>query len=89
MSLYRATSKTLWAGAVLGIAVIAMGLIVNILGYGENILWLGLLILIISPMLGVVVSAFYLLKDRDYAWAAVALILIAMTAVSILITLYL
>mgnify|MGYP002738601556 CR=1 FL=1 len=89
MGLYKATSKTLWIGAVLGIAIIAAGLAVNILGYGEGVLWLGLLILIVSPMLGVVVSAFHLLKDRDYAWAMVALVLIAMTVISIAITLYL
>ncbi len=88
MNLYKATSKTLWTGAVLGVATIAAGLTVNILGYGETVLWLGLLILILSPIIGVIVSAAFLLRDKDYAWAMVALILIAMTAVSIVLTLF-
>lgn len=88
MSLHEATSKTLWIGVVLGIATIAVGLIVDLLGYGEGILWLGLLILIISPILGVIASAISLLKDKDYAWAAAALILIVMTAVSIALTVF-
>ncbi len=88
MGLHEATSKTLWISVVLGIATIAVGLIVDLLGYGEGILWLGVLILILSPILGVVASAISLLKDRDYAWAVAALILIAMTAVSIILTIF-
>ncbi|MGI6471758.1 MAG: hypothetical protein ACOX1N_01605 [Candidatus Methanomethylophilaceae archaeon] len=89
MDLYKATSKTLWGGAVLGIAITAIGLMVNMLGHGEGVLWAGLLILILSPIIGVMVSAVFLLLAKDYAWASVALILIAMTAVSIMLTMYL
>ncbi|HKM13529.1 MAG TPA: hypothetical protein VJY42_01190 [Candidatus Methanomethylophilaceae archaeon] len=86
MNLYGSTSKTLWWGAIIGITIIALGLIVESLGFGDLVLWLGLLILIISPMLGVVVSMTCLIKDKNYRWAAVALLLIVMTIVSIAIT---
>lgn len=89
MNLHSSTSRTLWGGAVLGIAIIAVGLIVSMLDYGEGVLWLGLLILILSPILGVIVSAVSLFANKDYVWAAVALILIIMTAVSLILTVYL
>lgn len=86
MNLYGSTAKTLWWGAVLGITVITLGLIVESMGLGDLVLWLGLLILITSPMLGVVVSMVSLVKVKNYRWAAVALLLILMTAISIFIT---
>jgi len=86
MNLYGSTSKTLWWGTVLGITVIAIGLVTESLGFGDRVLWLGLLILITSPILGVVVSATSLVKDKNYRWAAVALLLITMTAISVIIT---
>lgn len=86
MNLYGSTSKTLWWGAVLGITVIAVGLVTESRGFGDGVLWLGLLILITSPILGVVVSTISLVKDKNYRWAAVALLLIVMTAISVIIT---
>lgn len=49
---------------------------------GEHILWLGVLILIASPMIGVATSMISLTKEKDYKWAGVALLLIVMTAVA-------
>lgn len=86
MNLYGSTSKALWWGAILGITVIALGLIVESMGFGDQVLWLGLLILIISPMIGVVVSMTCLVKNKNYSWAIVALLLVVMTMISIAIT---
>lgn len=88
MNLHSSTSKTLWSGAVIGVAIIAIGLVASMLNYGEGILWLGLLILILSPILGVIVSAVSLLVNKDYVWAAIALVLIAMTGVSVILAAY-
>ena len=65
MNLYGSTSKTLWWGAVLGVSIIALGLILESMGFGEQVLWLGLLILIISPIFGVVASMICLFKDEN------------------------
>ncbi len=89
MNLHSSTSKTLWGTAVTGIAIIVVGLIASMLNYGESILWLGLLILIMSPIFGVIVSAVSLFINRDYAWMTVALVLITMTAASIILAAYL
>lgn len=86
MSLNRATSKALWWGAVVGILVIALGLALESMGMGEQVLWTGILILIISPMLGVAVSMVSLIREKDGKWAGVALLLIIMTAVATLVS---
>lgn len=86
MSLNRATSKALWWGAAVGILVIALGLALESVGMGERVLWTGILILIISPMLGVAVSMVSLIKEKDSKWAGVALLLIIMTAVATLVS---
>jgi uncharacterized membrane protein len=66
--------------------MIALGLAMESLGMGETALWLGILVLIASPMLGVAVSMASLFRERDLKWAGVALLLIAMTAVATLIS---
>ena len=86
MNLYGSTSKALWWGAIIGITIITLGLIVESLGFGDLVLWLGLLILIISPMIGVLVSMICLIKDKNYRWVAVASLLVVMTIISIAIT---
>ncbi|MGE0015414.1 MAG: DUF1634 domain-containing protein [Candidatus Methanomethylophilaceae archaeon] len=53
---------------------------------GETVLWLGILVLIASPMFGVAVSMVYFVKEKDYVWAGVALLLIVMTAVALVIS---
>jgi len=86
LSLNRSTSKALWWGAVVGILVIALGLALESMGMGEQVLWTGILILIISPMLGVAVSMVSLIREKDGKWAGVALLLIIMTAVATLVS---
>ena len=86
MNMYDSTSKVLWGGAIIGILLTAAGLIATFLGYGETLLWVGLLILIISPMFGVVTTTLSLIAENDFRWAAVALFLIAISAISIVIT---
>lgn len=86
MSLNDTTSKTLWWGAAAGILVIVMGLALESLGMGEQVLWLGILMLIASPILSVAVSMVALIKEKDRKWAGVALTLIVMTVVATLVS---
>ncbi len=53
---------------------------------GETVLWLGILVLVVSPVLGVAVSMLSLFMERDLKWAGVALLLIIMTAVATVIS---
>lgn len=86
MNMYDSTAKVLRGGAIIGILLTAAGLVAAFLGYGETLLWTGLLILIISPMFGVVTTAISLILEKDFRWVAIALFLITISAISIVIT---
>jgi len=73
------TALTLRAGIVLGLALIVIGLAI-----GEDVLSLGLLVLIASPLAGVAVTTVCLLREKDRFWAGVALVLIVVVAAGIL-----
>lgn len=73
------TALTLRAGIVLGLALIVIGLAI-----GEDVLSLGLLVLIASPLAGVAVTTVCLLREKDRFWTGVALVLIVVVAAGIL-----
>lgn len=79
--LNRYTALTLRAGIMLGLALIVIGLFA-----GDDVLWWGMLILIASPLAGVVVTLACLLRERDMFWASVAVALIIITAIGIAIS---
>ncbi len=87
MNLNRSTALTLRAGIVIGMVLMVIGLIMDATGGGDGILYTGILVLIISPFLGAVVSFISLLSERDWLWAAVAGTLILITTAGIIISL--
>lgn len=87
MNLNRSTAMTLRAGIVLGMVLMIIGLLVESTGGDDTILYAGMLVLIISPFLGVIVSFVSLLSEKDWIWAIVAGILIVITTTGILMSL--
>ena len=87
MNLNRSTAMTLRAGIVLGMVLMVIGLLIESTGGDDTILYAGMLVLIISPFLGVIVSFVSLLSEKDWIWAIVAGILIAITTTGILMSL--
>ncbi len=87
MNLNRSTAMTLRAGIVLGMVLMVIGLLVESTGGDDTILYAGMLVLIISPFLGVIVSFVSLLSEKDWIWAIVAGILIVITTTGILMSL--
>ncbi len=71
----------LWYGGIAGIVLIAAGLVLSMAGFGDSVLWLGILVLIASPMAGVFVSMIALLSEKDRKWATVAMLLILLTVI--------
>ena len=78
---------TLRAGIVLGMVLMVIGLLIESTGGDDTILYAGMLVLIISPFLGVIVSFVSLLSEKDWIWAIVAGILIVITTTGILMSL--
>ena len=87
MNLNRSTAMTLRAGIVLGMVLMVIGLLIESTGGDDPLLYTGMLVLIISPFLGVIVSFVSLLSEKDWIWAIVAGILIVITTTGILMSL--
>ncbi len=85
MNTERNTSLTLKYSLMISVAVVIIGLIVHLMDMGSDILRTGIFMVIISPLIGVAVTTLSLYIEKDLKWMAVALILIAMSAVGILV----
>lgn len=79
MNLYDMTADTLKCGVVTAVIIAAIGLIgaAMELSWSDDILWIGVLVLILTPMFGIIVSWICLMMEGERKWVAVASVLIA------------
>ncbi len=84
MNLNRSTALTLRAGIVIGMILMIVGLVISMTGGSDSILYIGILVLIISPFLGIVTSLVCLIMERDAYWTMIAALLLVITAVGAL-----
>ena len=85
MNLNHSTALMLKGGVFAGLAMIVAGLCATYLDLGDHILYAGILVLILSPFLGSIVSLACLVIHRDKFWSIIAAILIAITTAGIAI----
>ena len=87
MRLYENTAAALRYGIVAGIIVIAIGLMVSSFDtvYEDRILWFGILILLATPLFGIVVSLISLAAEKDWKWVSVASVLLAIIASGVVV----
>ncbi len=85
--LNASTVRTIQTGTVIGIAVLALGLLLSGTDYGEGVLLAGAVVLVFTPLAGILTSLACLLKAGDRKWAAVAVVLIAVVVLGLAITL--
>ncbi|MCL1810953.1 MAG: DUF1634 domain-containing protein [Methanomassiliicoccaceae archaeon] len=81
------TSLALRCCLFAGIALLAVGLIFSEQEYGDDIMWVGILILIASPFVGVLTTLSHLTAEKDWKWVKVAAVLAAMILVFLIISL--
>ena len=79
------TSLTLKYSVFVSVFIVIVGLILYMADMGDRVLWAGLLMVIISPLLGVVVTTISLWMERDLKWMYIALLLIAISVIGILL----
>ncbi len=79
------TSLTLKYSVFVSVFVVIVGLILYMADMGDRILWAGLLMVIVSPLLGVVVTTVSLWMEKDLKWMYIALLLIAISVIGILL----
>ena len=70
---------------IVSMAVVIVGVIAHLMDMGDDILWTGLLLVIVSPLIGVAVTTVSLWIEKDYKWMYVALVLIAISVIGILV----
>ena len=85
MSVEHNTSVTLRYSVFTSMIVVIAGLITYMLDMGDGILWAGILMVIISPLIGVAVTTVSLYIEKDLKWVAVALVLITMSVIGMLL----
>ncbi len=82
-----ATSLALRVCLFAGIILLAAGLLLSEQEYGNDILWIGILILILSPFLGILTTYSYLIAEKDWKWVKVATVLIALIIIFLAVSL--
>ena len=85
MSEGKATAFGLKESVTAGIAICALGLFIG--PQSGDFLLAGLLIVIVSPIIGVLFLTIKLASQRDMFWIKVALVLISIIAISLAATL--
>lgn len=86
MNMNRMTALTLRIGMTLGIAVMIIGLVLDAISMGQDVLFAGVLILIASPFLGVIVTTVALILSGDRKWSLVAITLIAIISIGVILS---
>ena len=84
MSLNEETSAVLKAGTRLGLAIIAVGLVLSVAGITDILLLVGIVVLVFSPLAGIAVSTKCLIQEKDSYWIRVAFVLIVVIAAGML-----
>jgi uncharacterized membrane protein len=89
MNLLESIAKTLRLCVILSVILAVIGLIAEQMGssYGEGLTWLAVLILILSPFMGVIAATISLASQKDRKWAAFGAVLIIVSLMGMAIAL--
>ncbi len=82
----KATAFIMRLFVAVGVAVMAVGLILFETEHGEDIVWLGMLILLCSPLLGVLTTLIALVSEKDWLWVKVAIVLTVIISAEVIIS---
>lgn len=87
MNLLENIARTLRLSVVLSVVLVLIGLAAGHAGspYGDDITWLAILVIILSPFAGIVAATASLALEKDYRWGAVGLVLIMISLVGMTI----
>lgn len=77
------TSMTLRVGVIIGLVLMVVGLAISMTGGGDGILYAGMVVLIISPFLGILATFAALILEKDRLWVTVAAVLLVITVAGV------
>lgn len=82
----ESTSLVMRGCLIIGIAITAIGLLLSETETGGTIMWIGLLILIVSPLIGVFTTYVGLVVSKDWYWVKIATILIVVIVIGLMLS---
>jgi len=80
------TSTVLRISLITGLIITTAGLLLQD-HFGDIILWVGLLIMICSPLIGILTTFIMLFKEKDWKWVKITLVLIVVIVAGLVISL--
>lgn len=86
MNMNLLTAKVIQTETLVGIGIMAVGLLLSGTDLGHDVLLAGTAVLVFSPLTGVIASTYCLWKEGDRPWLRIALVLIAAIAVGLIFT---
>ena len=86
MNVNTLTSTVLKIGLIAGLLITVAGLLLQD-HFGDTILWIGLLIMICSPLIGIIATFVMLIKEKDWKWVKIAMILIIVIVIGLILSL--
>ncbi len=86
MNMESITARTLKYSITFSIVLIVIGIAFHMTDITDTVLYTGIGALILCPLLGVIVSTICLIIEKDKDWIIVAMILIAISAVNMTIS---
>ena len=88
MNLYGSTAAVLRYGVVISILIITASLVLDAVEYEyyEDVMWLGILALILTPLFGILTSLVSLVIEKDWRWVTVTLVLVTIVSVGMIIS---
>ena len=91
MNLEDDTSLVLRYGAIIGVVIIALGVVLHLadLDIYENVMLSGIAVIILTPFAGMFISFAVLTVNKERVYALTALVLILITVIGMVIGYYL
>ena len=86
MNVNNLTSTVLRISLITGLIITTAGLLLQD-HFGDIILWVGLLIMICSPLIGILTTFIMLFKEKDWKWVKITLVLIVVIVAGLVISL--
>ena len=88
MRTYDSTAFALRYNMLTGIVIVFIGTILFLLDTDRcmDVIWLGILVLILSPFIGILVTTVSLAIEKDMKWVTVAMILITVTTIGMILS---
>ncbi len=86
MSIFKSTAYVLRLFVTAGILLMIIGLIFSKQRYGEELVWISILVLVCAPLAGIITTTSSFVSEKDWFWVKISLLLIAILTIGIIVS---